>query len=165
SSSPVATPMRARPKSKPSRVPRAGSAATVDTATGLGRVAVLPARVWAAGAASGMPGDLAEIGEIDAEILHGGHQAFFGRQLEDDRHVGGHGEPGVVEACMLGLPGGPAGVAERDRHAARFAAGADRLQHVAAAGEADLVADLERGVPFAERAVEHEAAIGLHRAA
>ena len=47
--SPTATPMQARPKSK---------ARTVPT--------------------SGVPGDIREFGEIDAEQLHGGGEAFFG---------------------------------------------------------------------------------------
>src|SRR3990167_1199914 len=79
---PMATPMRRTPKSK---------AMTISSC---------------------MPGDVRQVGKIDAEQLHRGRQAFLGRQLENDVRVGSDGQPGVLRQFPFELPGRPAGVAQ-----------------------------------------------------
>lgn len=62
-----------------------------------------------------MPGDIRELGEVDAEQLHGGGETLFGGLREDDVEVGRHGEPGVLGELVLELAGGPgAGGEPRD---------------------------------------------------
>src|SRR5690606_8400299 len=84
SNSPTATPMRARPKSNPSTVPRAG--------------------------ALGMTGGLGQVGEVDPQQLHGCCEAFFGGQVEDDAEIGRRGQPGVFGQLLFELARVPAGV-------------------------------------------------------
>ena len=65
---------------------------------------------------------------------------------------------------MLELAGGPA-VSEGHQHSRRAALVGEGPQHVPGAGEADGVAHPQGRMPVARRAVQHEAAVGLHRAA
>jgi hypothetical protein len=76
-------------------------------------------------------GDVGELGEVDAEQLHGRGEALFRRQVEDDGEIGRHGEPGVLGQLVLELAGGPAGVAEGDQHLAGLALVGEGLEHVA----------------------------------
>src|SRR5690606_41842362 len=45
---------------------------------------------------SGMTGDIREVGEIDAQRMHGRGQALLGRHLENDGGVGRDGQPGIL---------------------------------------------------------------------
>src|SRR5207245_10272473 len=138
SGSPTATPMRFRPKSKARTVRAARS--------GMSRFVLQP-RV------------------VEAEELHRRRQAFFGRRVEDDGVACFHGGPRVLRQLVLELAGRPAGVAEGHQHALGTFAAAYRLEDVLGRGEADHVAHAQCRLPVARRLVQHEAAIGLHRAA
>src|SRR2546421_5007213 len=103
SGSPTATPMRLRPKSK---------ARTVREAR------------------SGMSRFVLEPREVDAKELHRLVEALLCRDVEQDRVLGFHREPGVLRQLLLELAGGPAGIAERHQHALRAFAATDRFEDV-----------------------------------
>ena len=79
--------------------------------------------------------------------------------------VGFHGEPRVLPELLLELAGRPSRITERHEHVARTVAAAHGLENVLRSGETHVVGDGERRLPIAERAMQHEAAVDLHRAA
>ena len=89
-----------------------------------------------------------------------GQPRFDGR-LEQHAGIGRDGEPGVLRDLLLELSRRPAGVAQRHEHVLRALAARDRLEHVLRRREADVVVDGERGLPVAERPVQHEPAVDL----
>src|SRR4051812_46131292 len=138
SGSPTATPIRFKPKSK---------ARTVRARPSGMSCRVLQPRV------------------VEAEQFHRLRQALLGRNVEEDRVFRLDGEPGVLRKLLLELSRRPAGVAERHQHALGTFAAADGFQDVLRRGEADRLAHRKRRLPIADRLVQHEAAVGLHRAA
>ena len=76
-----------------------------------------------------------------------------------------HGGPGVVLQLALELAGFPAGVAEGDERVRGALAARHGGQHVARGGDLDVVGDLVGVIPLAAGTVQHEAAVGVHRAA
>src|SRR5690606_17688786 len=96
--SPTATPMWRRPKSNASTVPptaggsvRGEDAELVDMPRG-----------------SGMPCLVRQARVGHAQQLHGGRQAFFGGQIENDLIGRRHGQPGVLFDLVFQLTGRPA---------------------------------------------------------
>ena len=60
----------------------------------------------------GVAGPVGKGGKADAEFLHGGRQALFGRQIEQDAGLGRHGQPGVLGQFFFKLTSIPAGIAQ-----------------------------------------------------
>src|SRR5690606_29988537 len=114
---------------------------------------------------SGVPGRRGQERRIDAEEPERRLEALVDRRLEDDVGTGRHGEPRVARDLFLELARPPAGVAERHQHPLRPAAAGDGLEHVLRRREAELAADRDGRVPFADRLVQHEATVHLDRTA
>ena len=53
----------------------------------------------------------------------------------------------------------------KTKHLGRLAGAGHGLEDVARAGQGDAFADVERGLPLAGGSMQHETAVGLHRAA
>ena len=85
---------------------------------------------------------------------------------EDQLGIGVAVQPAIVLQLVLELARRPAGIAERQDRAGRACAPRDRLEDVEGRGEADALVDRQGGVLDEEvGAVQHEAALGLDRAA
>src|SRR5262245_55889876 len=98
---PSATPIRCRPKSKPS------TTCSVIEEIGMDWKCDADARVVDTG--SCMPGLPRQLRAIDdAEQLQRRGHASFGGCLEDDQRIGRHGEPRVVGDLLFELSGAPA---------------------------------------------------------
>src|SRR3954466_5147380 len=120
-------------------------------------------------ASSCVPGLLAEHARVDAQQPERALVALLDRGVEDDLRRGVDVEPAVAPELFLELAGRPAAVAERDQHAARAGTLCHRLEDVLAGGHLEPARHRQRR---AERArtvdlalVQHEAALGLDRAA
>src|SRR5688572_29379740 len=130
--SPLAMPMRLRPKSK------ARTTMGCDWA-------------W-----SGMSGKRGELPGFDAEQTQRGAPALFVGQIEDHALIGGNRQPGVVQQLLLELTGFPARVAQRDECLVGTGAGGHGGEHVARGGHLDRFGDLVGGIPFTAGTVQNE---------
>ena len=79
--------------------------------------------------------------------------------------VGGHGEPRVLRDFLFKLPRAPTRIADGEHCALDFVVLVQAFDDVARGGERDAVGDAQTAVPVADGRVQHEAALGLHRAA
>src|SRR5882757_7673987 len=152
---PMATPMRRSPKSKASNSAGVinGSAMKVKRSDG---------RPGPCG--SGMTGLPRQARWFDTQQVQRRGEALLGRRLENDRGIGIDGEPRVRADLLLELAGTPARIAERHQHLLRSAAARDRFEHIFGGGERDALAHRETGAVVARGLMQHEAALGLHRA-
>ena len=94
-------------------------------------------------------------------------ETFFGGDVEDDARIGFDRQPAVLRDFFFELARAPAGVAEREQEAFRTLAARDGFEHVFRGGHFETArhAHGRRVRVAAFRIVQHEAALGLHRAA
>ena len=84
--------------------------------------------------------------EIDADLADAAFPLVGQLVVEDQLVVGRHAQPGVGLDLRVELARAPAGIAEGEQAALRALAGGDVAQDVERRGEADGIADIERGV-------------------
>src|SRR3954447_13376118 len=102
----------------------------------------------------------------DADLLHRSGVFRVDVFAEDQLGIGAAMQPAVLLYLVLELARRPARIAERQDCARRAVAARDRLEDVQRRGEADAFVDRQRRVLDEEvGAVQHEAALGLHRPA
>src|SRR3954453_1297415 len=135
----------------------AGEAAIVAISNAVARSAVMRSSV----------ADVAgEHAGTDADLLH--RPVVFCADVGAENQLGIRTamQPAIVLHLALELARRPAGIAERQDRARRAGAAGDCFENIECGGEADALIDRQGGV-LDEKvgAVQHEAALGLHRAA
>src|SRR5580704_10952474 len=135
--SPQATPILRRPKSK--------------------------ARMIFAREDSGISAGGTDSRQFHAQKTSGGMPAGLERQFENQTQVHRRTQPRVRPKLFLQLAAVPAGVPQGDNGLLGPLAARHGRQYVPRRGHVQRIGDLERRIPFAERAMHDEAAIGLHR--